>query len=85
MKPSILILIFLGLFQYSFAKKSHGVNSISIDHQSPYAFWMYASPTLVGCSMVDVDTIWPWKKRRSCHGGRKQKKRNKKRLKRSRA
>tara|TARA_B100000767_G_scaffold265404_1_gene281427 strand:- start:361 stop:618 length:258 start_codon:yes stop_codon:yes gene_type:complete len=85
MKPSILILVFVCLFQYSFAKKSLGVNSISIDHQSPYAFSMYASPALIGSSMVAVDTIWPWKKRRSCHGGRKQKKRNKKRLKRSRA
>ena len=76
MKYSVLILVFV-------------LSLSSIADESPYTFALKESQAdskaTANLRPYYAKTIWPWKRRRSCHGGRKQKRRNKKRIKRARA
>jgi hypothetical protein len=85
MKLSAVILFLISSMPFSFAKSFQGLGQSSIYDQSSsfYASQEYhANPDL---SDYFAEEIWPWKRKRGCHGGRKQKRRNKKRLKRARA
>ena len=85
MKCSVRILVFVFSLNHLFSSPLQVVSLGSIADESLYAFSMKESQ--VKSDLIDhvAETIWPWKRRRGCHGGRKQKRRNKKRLKRSRA
>ena len=89
MKYSVLILVFVLSAQHLFANPLKVLSLSSIADESPYTFVLKKSQAdlqaITDLSHHSVEAIWPWKKRRSCHGGRKQKRRNKKRLKRARA
>ena len=85
MKLSALILVFIFSMTFSFAKSPQFFGKILIDDESPYAYSIEEYQAIHDLSHYPAETIWPWKRRKSCHGGRKQKRRNKKRLKRARA
>lgn len=89
MKLSALILVLIFSIPFSFAKSFQGLGQTSIYNQSSsfYAIQEYQADlqATADLSHRSAEAIWPWKRRRSCHGGRKQKRRNKKRLKRARA
>lgn len=85
MKLSALILVLISSMTFSFAKSSQVFGQTSIADESPYAYGIQEYRANADLSDHSAETIWPWKRRRGCHGGRKQKRRNKKRLKRSRA
>ena len=85
MKLSALILVLIFSTPFSFAKSSQVFGQISIADESPYASADQEYQAKSDLSHYSAETIWPWKRRRGCHGGRKQKRRNKKRLKRARA
>ena len=85
MKLFVLILVLFSAVHFSFAKSSQVFCKMAIADESLYAFSMKESQVKSDLSDHVAETIWPWKRRRGCHGGRKQKRRNKKRLKRSRA
>ena len=89
MKYSILIILFVLSAQYLFANPLKVLSLSSIADESPYTFALKESQAdsqeTADLSHHSAEAIWPWKRRRSCHGGRKQKRRNKKRLKRARA
>jgi hypothetical protein len=85
MKCSVLFLVFVFSFHHLFSRPLQVISLGSITDETPYSFSMKASQ--VKSDLIDhiAETTWPWKRRRGCHGGRKQKRRNKKRIKRSRA
>ena len=85
MKLSALIFVLISSIPFSFAKSSQVFVQISITDESPYASAIQEDQANSDLSHYNAETIWPWKRRRGCHGGRKQKRRNKKRLKRARA
>ena len=85
MKLSALILVLISSIPFSFAKSSQVFGQILITDESPYASTIQEDQANSDLSHYTAGTIWPWKRRRGCHGGRKQKRRNKKRLKRARA
>ena len=89
MKYAVLILVFVFSAHHLFSSPLHVVSLSSIADESPYTFVLKKSQAdlkaITDLSHHSSETIWPWKRRRGCHGGRKQKRRNKKRLKRARA
>jgi hypothetical protein len=89
MKYAVLILVFVLSAQHLFANPLKVLSISSITDESPSTFAMKESQADSQATAVlsyhSAEAIWPWKRRRSCHGGRKQKRRNKKRLKRARA
>jgi len=85
MKLSALILVLLFSVFHVFAKSSQVFGQISIFDELPSASAIQEDQSNSDLSHYTAETIWPWKRRRGCHGGRKQKRRNKKRLKRARA
>ena len=89
MKFSVLILVFVLSAQRLFANPLKVLSLASTADESPYTFVLKESQAdlqaTTDLSHHSAEAIWPWKRRRSCHGGRKQKRRNKKRLKRARA
>ena len=85
MKFSILILVLISSMTFSFAKSAQVFGQTSIIDESPYTYAIQeyrANPDVIHYS---AEIIWPWRRKRSCHGGRKQKRLNKKILKRARA
>ena len=89
MKFSVLILVFVLSAQQLFANPLKVLSLASSADESPSTFALKESQAdsqaTADLSHHSAEAIWPWKRRRSCHGGRKQKRRNKKRLKRARA
>ena len=89
MKYSVLTLVFVLSAQHLFTNPLKVLSLASIADESPYTFALKESQAdsqaTADLSHHSAEAIWPWKRRRSCHGGRKHKRRNKKRLKRARA
>ncbi|MDC1362116.1 hypothetical protein N8203_03330 [Crocinitomicaceae bacterium] len=80
MKKTVLFLILIFSIQISFAKSHNSLISESNSNENPY-FFLVSNVN----QKLDVNEamVWP-RKRRGCHGGKKQKRRNKRRIKRSR-
>ena len=79
MKKSVLIFIVFFSIHQVFAAPSHLMKSITTISDSGHLF----KSDITNNYDLNQTTIWP-RKRRGCHGGKKQKRRNKRRIKRSR-
>ena len=80
MKKTVLFLILIFSTQISFAESN---GSIIIDWDSNKNPHFLLKSNVNQKSDMEEAILWP-RKRRSCHGGKKQKRRNKRRIRRSR-
>ncbi len=80
MKKTVLFLILIFSIQISFAESHYSLISESNSNETPH-FILISNVNQE--SNIKEAKLWP-RKRRGCHGGKKQKRRNKRRIKRSR-
>ena len=80
MKKTVLFLILIFSTQISFAESHSSIISDWDSNENPH---FLLKSNVNQKSDAEEAILWP-RKRRSCHGGKKQKRRNKRRIRRSR-